>query len=206
LDAESERWLSALRSPGIERDKAVADLYQLLLRAARFEVNRRRARTSGISGGDLDDIALESANDAAAAVLRKLPEFRGDSRFTTWAYKFALLEVSVKLRRRAWRDREVSLESESWLGLHDGRPSPGGDAEQRELLLAVKEAIMAALTPRQREVLVALVLNGVPIDVLAERLGTSRAALYKTLHDARKKLRAELAGRGFELERKGQPA
>jgi RNA polymerase sigma-70 factor, ECF subfamily len=201
-DAESQTWLALLRSSGQEREDAVARLHELLLRAARFEVNRRRARLSGLSEVELDDIAAESANDAAAAVLRKLDDFRGDSRFTTWAYRFAILEVSVNLRRRAWRNREIPIESEHWLGRADGRPSPADDAEQRELFLAVKRAIDRSLTSHQRRVLTALALDDVPIDVLAERLGTTRGALYKTLHDARKKLRAEVAAAGFELEAK----
>jgi RNA polymerase sigma-70 factor, ECF subfamily len=201
-DAESQKWLASLRSSGKEHEDAVARLHRLLLRAARIEVSRRRATLSGSSDVELDDIATESANDAAAAVLRKLDDFRGDSRFTTWAYKFAILEVSVNLRCRAWRNREVPIEPEHWLGTEDGRPSPADDAEHRELLLALKGAIDRSLTSHQRRVLIALALDDVPIDVLAERLDTSRGALYKALHDARKKLRAELVAAGFELEPK----
>ena len=120
-------------------------------------------------------------------MLRRLDDFQGRSRFTTWAYKFALLEAAVKIRRRAWRGREVPLEPEQWTSL---APEPAEDAERAALLEAIREGIDSALTERQRTVLVALALNGVPIDVLAEREGTTRGALYKTLHDARKKLRA----------------
>jgi RNA polymerase sigma-70 factor (ECF subfamily) len=131
------------------------------------------------------------------AVVRKLPAYRGDSRFTTWAYKFALLEAAVKVRRREWRGREVPLDEDGWAQLPDRRASPGHDAETAQLLAVVRDAIGAALTPHQRAVLIALTLNDVPIDVLAERLATTRGALYKTLHDARRKLRAGLADRGL---------
>src|SRR5215213_2628197 len=171
--------LAALRGP--DRDAAVAELHALLLRAARFELGRRRVAD--------DDLAMEAADDALMAVLGKLDDFRGASRFTTWAYKFALLEAGVKARRRAWRGREVQIDEERWPEIPDTGLSAHDRLEQQELLRALQHAVRTELTPHQREVFVALALNGVPIDVLAERLGSTRGALYKTLHDARRKLR-----------------
>ncbi len=133
------------------------------------------------------------------AIRRKLHDYRGDSRFTTWAYKFALLEAAVAVRRRTWQDREVPLEDEGWARLADHRAAPDTDAETTELIDAVRDAIAEALTPHQRTVLIALVLNDVPIDVLAERLSTTRGALYKAVHDSRKKLRAHLAADGHVI-------
>ena len=196
LDSESRRWLDDLRSTGATRDEVLARLHELLLRAARFEVARRRPTLPHLRGNELDDIALEAADDALVSVLARLDDFRGASRFTTWAYKFALLEAAVKLRRRAWQGREIPLEPETWSLFASDSPTPSEEAEQRALLAAVQEGIETALTPHQRRVLVALTLNGVPIDVLAERLATTRGALYKTLHDARRKLRAYLADAG----------
>jgi RNA polymerase sigma-70 factor, ECF subfamily len=196
LDADSQEWIGSLSADGHIRADAVARLHELLLRAARFEVARRRARLPHLRGNDFDDIAVQSADDALVAVLAKLDDFRGDSRFTTWAYKFALLEAAVKLRRRAWQGREIPLEPERWPQLGDDSASPHADAEQSELLAAVRRAIDGALTAHQREVLVALALNEVPVDVLAERLGTTRGALYKTLHDARRALRRQLEADG----------
>ena len=131
---------------------------------------------------------------------RGLDDFRGASRFTTWVYKFALLEAAVKLRRRAWQGREVPLEPESWSLFASATLEPDEQAEQSELLAVLQAAIGEVLTAHQRRVLVGLALNGVPIDVLAERLNTSRGALYKTLHDARRKLRAHLEHSGLALE------
>jgi RNA polymerase sigma-70 factor (ECF subfamily) len=199
LDPASRRWLGELRGVGAERDAAIASLHELLLRASRFEVARRRPTLPHLRGNDLDDIALEAADDALVSVLAKLDDFRGLSRFTTWAYKFALLEAAVKLRRRAWQGREIPVEPEGWWRVASAAPTPGEEAEHAELLAAIAEAISSELTPHQRRVLVALALNGVPIDVLAERLGSNRGALYKTLHDARKKLRRHLAEAGFDL-------
>jgi RNA polymerase sigma-70 factor (ECF subfamily) len=197
LDPESQRWLRDLRGRGATREDAVGRLHAILVRAARFEVGRRRHALAHLRGDDLDDIAIQAADDALMSVLRRLDDYRGLSRFTTWAYKFALLEAAVKLRRRAWQGREVPLEPESWALLASEQHTPHEDAVQGEVLGAVQRAIQEALTPHQREVLVALALNGVPIDVLADRRGTTRGALYKTLHDARRRLRAELSASGI---------
>jgi RNA polymerase sigma-70 factor (ECF subfamily) len=199
LDEESRVWLADLRGEGAAREGATARLYELLLRAARFEVSRRRGAMPHLRGDDFDDLAHQAASDAMMAVLEKLGEFRGDSRFTTWAYKFALLEAAVKLRRRAWQGRELPVAEEKWLVIADSGSSPAAAAEQSELLDQIQEAIAAKLSPHQREVLLAVAVNGVPIDVMAERLNTTRGALYKTIHDARKKLRAGLAEAGFDL-------
>ena len=206
LDVESRRWLEELGGDRHVRDAAVARLHELLLRAARFEVSRRRLALPHLRGGDHDDLANQAADDALVAVLSKLDGFRGDSRFTTWAYKFALYEAAVKLRRRAWQDRELPLEPDGWSLIGSGMASPAEHAEDGELLAALRAAIADVLTAHQREVLVAITLNGVPIDVLAERLNTSRGALYKTLHDARKQLRSALASHGFDVrDMGGQP-
>lgn len=199
LDPVSQAWIDGLSADSPEREPAIEALHALLLKAARFEVNRRRGAISHLRDNDHDDLAHQSADDALVAVLDKLGDFRGDSRFTTWAYKFALLEAAVKVRRRAWQGREVPLEPESWALIGGDEPSPQQDVETTELLAALREAIESDLTGHQRAVLVAVTLNGVPIDVLAERLDTTRGALYKTIHDARRKLRAALAARGLDV-------
>ena len=193
VDAESRRWLSGLRGEGPRAEATRAELHDLLLRAARFEIGRRRGTLPHLRGGDLDDLAHQAAGDAMVAILAKLDSYRGDSRFTTWAYKFALLEAGVKLRRRAWQGREVPIEPQHWSVVAAESGSPESEAESRELLQEVKQAIETELSPHQREVLLGVAVSGVPIDVLAERLNTTRGALYKTIHDARKKLRAHLA-------------
>ena len=197
LDEESQEWLRGLRK---RSDDSVARLHELLLRAARFEVARRRATLPHLRGNELEDIAVEAADDALMSVLARLDDFRGASRFTTWAYKFALLEAAVKLRKRAWQGREIPLEPETWDLLGSGSPGPAERAEQAALIEAVQQGIAETLTEHQRRVLVALALNEVPIDVLADRLATTRGALYKTLHDARKKLRSHLQTSGVDLD------
>ena len=199
LDPASREWLASLRDDAPARDEAIERLHALLLRGARFEVGRRQASLPHLRGAELDDIALEAADDALMSVLRRLDDFRGLSRFTTWAYKFALYEAAVKLRRRAWQEREVPMEEDGWELVASAGLEPAQEVEQTELLGAIRRAIDATLSPHQRRVLIALAVNGVPIDVLADRLGTTRGALYKTLHDARRKLRRQLVTDGYSL-------
>jgi RNA polymerase sigma-70 factor (ECF subfamily) len=199
-DADSQQWLDALSTTGPKHQDAVDRLHAILTRAARFEIARRRRDLAGSQPGELEDLATQAAGDALMAIMRKLHTYRGDSRFTTWAYKFALLEAAVKVRTRAWQEREVPLEDDSWAQLADRRAAPDTDAETAELIDAISRAIAEALSPHQRAVLVAITLNDVPIDVLAERLSTTRGALYKTLHDGRKRLRARLAADGHDLD------
>jgi RNA polymerase sigma-70 factor (ECF subfamily) len=201
LDETSAQWLAALRSSGAERERAVGELHALLLRAARFETGRRAG--AALSARDRDDVAMQAADDALMLVLDKLDTFEGRSRFTTWAYKFAIYEAGVKTRRRGWQDREVALEDASWSLIPDSSSGPEAAVEERELLLALEAGIATALTAHQRNVLVALAITGVPIDVLAERLGTTRGALYKTLHDARRKLRGHLSNQGLAVLAEG---
>ena len=200
LDQESREWVGSLRAEGRVKHEAVARLHALLMRAAMFEVARRRPTLPHLRGDELADIATEAADDALMSVLRRLDDFRGTSRFSTWVYKFALYEAAVKLRKRAWQGREVPLEPESWSVFSSMGLEPDAEFEQSELLTTLQSAIGNVLTPHQRRVLIALALNGVPIDVLADRLNTTRGALYKTLHDARRKLRKHLDECGLTLD------
>jgi len=196
----SRVWIERLSATGPEREAAIAELHALLLRAARFEVGRRAA-SRNLRGGDYEDLAQQSADDALVAILGKLGDFRGESRFTTWAYKFVLYEAAAKVRKRSWQGREIPLTPEAWpLIADDHQRTAQQSVETTDRLTALHQAIETQLSPHQREVLVALALNEVPIDVLAERLNTTRGALYKTLHDGRQKLRGVLAARGLGLE------
>jgi RNA polymerase sigma-70 factor (ECF subfamily) len=197
MDPESRQWLRRLAAGSGEREQAAGELHAVLLRAARFEVRRRGSSLAHLAQADYEDLAQQSADDALVSIIGKLADFRGESRFTTWAYKFALYEAAAKVRRTAWRGRELPLGDEAMVQLADARADPHADAETAALLDVLSVGIERDLTDHQREVLVALALNEVPIDVLAERMSTTRGALYKTLHDARQKLRASLAASGM---------
>jgi RNA polymerase sigma-70 factor (ECF subfamily) len=190
-----EDWIAELTSDGPVRDDALRRLHALLLRAARYQVSRMSALRAMVGAAQVDDVITLAADEAMVAVLGKLSTFEGRSRFTTWAYKFAVLQAAVELRRQAWSRREVPLDAAP--PLIEQRPSPDQYAEGAELANAVRDAIDRVLTPHQRRIALALIVDEVPIDVLAERLGTNRNALYKTLHDARGRLRAHLALEGY---------
>ena len=189
-----DSWVADLSADGPVRQEALQRLHAHLLRASRHQVGRMRYLLPGIGARDLDDLAHQAADEALMAVLRRLGSFEGRSRFTTWAYKFAVLQASVEVRRQAWRTREVALPDT--VVLVDPSSSPADLTEAAQLAAAVQDAISTGLTPHQRRVALALLVDGVPIDVLADRLGTNRNALYKTLHDARCRLRASLIATG----------
>jgi RNA polymerase sigma-70 factor (ECF subfamily) len=189
-----DAWQADLTDDGPAGQQALARLREILLRAARHQVWRLRDVLPGAGSGELEDLAQQAADDALMAVLRKLDTFEGRSRFTTWAYKFGVLHAGVAVRRQAWRHREVPLPDT--LSVVDTSPTPAAVSEATELARAVTSAITGELTPHQRRVVLALLVDGVPIDVLADRLGSTRNALYKTLHDARRRLRAALTESG----------
>ena len=154
------------------------------------------------------DILVNNAGASWGATFAEFPENGWDkvmdlnvkSVFFLTQSLLALLEAAVKVRRRVWQGREVQLDAEGWSTIADRMRTPHADAETREVIDALQQAIREALSPHQREVLVALTLEDVPIDVLAARLGSTRGALYKTLHDARRKLRVTLAAQGLEVD------
>lgn len=198
LDLDSRAWIAGLRATGVEHDRALERLHDLLLRAAHTEARRRRHLYPEIDGVELDDICRQAAADAAVAVTAKLDGYRGASRFTTWAYAFAVLEVSVKLRRHAWRGGSVPTADDdaAWDRLAGGGAAAQSRIESAELLHALRRAVAEELSPRQREVFVAVALNDVEIDVVAGQLQSTRGAVYKVLHDARRKLRLRLEREG----------
>jgi RNA polymerase sigma-70 factor, ECF subfamily len=199
-------WMAGLRASGPQRDKTVAELRDLLLRVARFECERRRGMLH-VRGPELEDIAQQAANDALVSIMAKLDEFRGESRFTTWAYKFVMFQVSTKIGRHFWRTGSVTVaEPIDPERIADRLATPPDRrAEQRELLGALARAVEQDLTEHQRKVFVAIALDDVPVDALAAELSSNRNAVYKALFDARRKLRASLAGAGYAVSATPEP-
>ncbi len=196
LELGSDEWLAALQSGGEPRERAVGELHRMLLRVTRNEL-RRRSEQLRISGPELDDLAHQAAADALMSLLRKLGEFRGESRFTTWAYRFAIIEVSSKVGRSLWRNPTVALAAEDWERLPDRFGfEPAQQSEWRDLMAALRHAVETELSDRQRAVFVAIVLNGTSLDALVFEMDSNRNAIYKILFDARRKLRVALVAGG----------
>jgi RNA polymerase sigma-70 factor, ECF subfamily len=197
LDAESADWLRRLSAcGGVRRQKAEGELHARLLRIALAEVSRRAGSTP-VAGPELTDVAHQAADDAMVAILAKLADFRGESRFMTWAYRFIIPEVSSKLGRHYWRSPQVRLDAEQWDRL-PGRLGidPQQHAEPAAVLAEVRRVVDDELTVHQRRVFVAIVVDGIPLDALAARLGLQRNAIYKVIFDARRKIRRALVAKG----------
>lgn len=181
--------------------KAHTRLHELLLRVARAEISRRSDQLR-ISGPELDDLAFQAAADAMISILRKLDTFRGESRFTTWAYKFVIFEVSKKIGRHFWVNPPDRLDTEHWERLPDQFGySPEDAARCADLFETIRAAVEHELTAHQREVFVAVVVNGIPLEAVCEKLGTNRNAIYKTVYDARRKIHASLVAGGYIEEK-----
>jgi RNA polymerase sigma-70 factor (ECF subfamily) len=205
-DPTSRRWVEQLHPGHPRHEHAAARLHDVLQRAAVHELHRRRGPLQALSGPEFDDVAQQCANDAMVKILARIDDFEGRSRFTTWAYKFVIFEVSNKVARHAWRRHPPSAEELTSDELPDTlTPRPSDQAERREQLATLTKAVDQDLTPRQREVFVAIALNDVPIDVLALEVGSNRNALYKNLFDARRKLRARLAAAGHPIDEETRP-
>jgi len=197
LDEESAGWLRRLGAGGGERQAAERELHARLVRIALAEVRRRSAGTP-VTGQELDDVAHQAAGDAMLAILAKLGDFRGESRFITWAYRFVILEVSSKLGRHYWRNPPVALDAAQWERLPDRLGiDPARHAESAAILAEVRRVVDDELTSHQRRVFVAIVVDGIPLDALAAELGLQRNAVYKVIFDARRKIRRALVANGY---------
>ena len=194
-EAERREWLRCLRSRGRKRADAILYLSELLLQAARFEVERRRLSLPPLDDHKFEAIACESADAALIEVLDRLDEVGVGRCFSTWACKFAVIEAAIRGRKLAWEIGEELHEGNEHAALqHLGLPLTG-NADEQQLISFLKQAIDEALTAHERHVLTALAVNSVPIDVLAERLDSTRADVYETLRQARAKLREWIAVR-----------
>lgn len=196
VDGDDRRWIAALRDRGVDHEDAVRRLHKTVEQAARHQVRRMPHVWAALGVARAEEIIDSAADEATMAVLGSLGRFEGRSRFTTWAYKFGIYHAATEARRAMWHDRPVALDDTTELMSRDPM-TPEAYAETRDFAAAVTHAMRTVLTSHQRSVAHALIVEEVPIDVLAERMATNRNALYKTLHDARVKLRAELLRLGF---------
>lgn len=199
VERSNEEWIAALSQPGPEYDKALEDLRAVLVRGLGYALSDR----SNVRESDLEDFA----QDALLKILNGLHTFRGESRFTTWAHKIAVRVAFTELRRRRWRDVSLDEMTESREGDADFIPSsladpsigPEQEAMQRAILDALRRLVREELTDKQRQAMEA-VLKGMPLEEVARRIDTNRNALYKLLHDARRRLQQHLQDEGLSAE------
>jgi len=202
----NQEWLHDLNTSGSTQEAAIDDLRDLLLRAALYFFSRNTGDFQGMDREEIAQRAEDCAQDALMAVLDHLSDFRGDSKFTTWAYKFAINMAMMAARRERWKgvslDELASDESHffEWIlkDRSDGS-APEQSAIQAEIQSIIQEIIEDDLTDNQRRVLVMMVFHQVPMDEVVRHLNTNRNAVYKMLHDARRKIKHGLQSRGFEV-------
>lgn len=212
VDRTNEQWLADLKSESSQQAAALDDLRTRLKRSIFYYLSRERSDLSGLATQELDQMAQDLAQDAVLRVLDNLDTFEGRSRFTTWATKIAIRMAISDLRRAHYRDfslDNLTLGGELAAPVADGDPAPTQSpkppnperaAERDDVMLKISSALDEALTERQRKALVAVAIEGVPIEIVAERMDTNRNALYKLLHDARRKLRAHLEAQGLPMD------
>ena len=203
----NEEWLYALKANGEIQETAITDLRDLLLRATLYFFNRNQSDLARMNRDEILKCAEDCAQEALIAVMNHLSDFRGDSKFTTWAYKFAINTALMTARRERWKGKsldELSFSKQSttspW-AMEDTSSSstPDRSALQEEISQILREVIEQDLTDKQRQVLMLMVFHEVPMDEVVRQLGTNRNAIYIMLHDARRKLKNSLQARGFEV-------
>lgn len=211
-DRTNDQWLAELRAEPPEQTQAINDLRERLKRSIFYYLSRERSDLSDLATQEIDQMAQDIAQDAVLRVLDNLDSFRGASKFTTWATKIAIRMAISDLRRAHYKDYsldDLTIGGELMPSLSDAQPAPTqgtrppnpeSATERDDVLEKIGLAIDEALTERQRAALVAIAIDGVPMEIVAERLDTNRNALYKLLHDGRKKLRAHLEAQGLNMD------
>ncbi|MDB5074054.1 MAG: polymerase sigma factor [Chloroflexi bacterium] len=195
----AERLPAMLRSGGPEREAASEELRDLLLRAALAYLVRQQYPVEAFGADSYTSIAEDYAQEAFVIILRQLDTYRGDCRFTTWAYRIIINLIADEMRRRCWRRRPLPEDTE----VYPRRRASVAEndvaalAERRALWQLIDAIIQQELTPRQRAALVGRLFEEKPLIVLADELGTNKDNVYKLLHDARKHLKRALQARGI---------
>jgi len=207
-DRTNEQWLADLQGESAAQAAALNDLRKRLKRSIYYYLSQERSDLRTLAGQELEQMAEDLAQDATLRVMDNLGNFRGESRFTTWANKIAVRLAISDLRRARYKDfslDELTAEGD-WLPDSSGAvtatpsPTPEKATERDDVLQKIDDSLREALTERQYQALVAIALHGVPMDIVAERMDTNRNALYKLIHDARRKLRAHLESQGLSLD------
>ncbi len=208
IDRTNNQWLQELRSDdAVVQAQAIEDLKERLQRGIYYYLSRERSDLSGLSSHEHVQMAQDMAQDATLRVLDNLDSFRGDSLFTTWATRIAVRVAISDLRRARYRDFSLDnltaegdfLPSSASLISGERPAGPERAAEQENVIENIRKALKGVLTERQLQALVAVTIQEIPLEIVAEQMDTNRNALYKLIHDARKKLRQHLEGEGLSM-------
>lgn len=209
IDRTNEQWIEDLKTEGPTKEIALSDLRERLKRSVYYYLAQGRSDLSHLSENELSAMSDDLAQDATLRVMANIEHFRGESRFTTWANKIAVRLTISELRRARYRDFSLDALTVN----RDSIPVPSGQistaspaippekaTEQDDVMRLISESLETILTDRQYQALIAVALEGIPMDIVAEQMGTNRNALYKLIHDARKKLRGYLEAQGLSTD------
>jgi RNA polymerase sigma-70 factor (ECF subfamily) len=205
-DRDDSQWLSDLRSGGIAREEAVADLREWMRRSAFFYLRRHSHELRDLAADEIEALAEDAAQDAALSVLAKLDAFRGEARFLAWASKFGIGCAMLITRKRQWRDLSLDRLPDGWdespqvAISKDGWEHPELAAQRHEVWEVLRQVAREDLTEKQRLAFNYILIHGVKAEVVAERLGMTAGALYKLTHDARRKFKKALERRGLSKD------
>lgn len=208
IERSNEQWLADLSGSPLVQEQALQELRERLQRGIFYYLSRERSDLSQLSTQEITQMAEDLAQDATLRVIENLDSFRGDSRFTTWATKVAVRVAISDLRRARYKDFRLDdltaedelLPAAASLNNANPLPNPENAAERSDVMTKIDDALRGALTERQYQALEAVALRGVPLEVVAEQMGTNRNALYKLVHDARRKLRSHLESQGLSID------
>jgi RNA polymerase sigma-70 factor (ECF subfamily) len=207
-DRTNEQWIADLTSVDVAiQTHALEDIRKHLQRSIYFYLSQDRSDLRGLATNELQQMAQDLAQDATLRVMDNIQSFRGESRFTTWANKIAIRLAISDLRRARYKDFSLDeltadgdlLPFSSQLN-SPKEPTPEKAAERDDVMEKIELAFKEALTERQYQALAAIALHGIPMDIVAERMGTNRNALYKLIHDARRKLKTYLESEGMSTD------
>ncbi len=207
-ERSNEQWLADLRGGDEAQTQAIADLKERLQRGIFYYLSRERSDLQHFSHHELTQMAQDLAQDATLRVIANLDTFRGDSQFTTWATRIAVRVAISDLRRARYKDFSLDVLTADGDMVSatanpitsDKPPSPERSAERAEVFNRIQDALRDVLTERQFQALVAHAVNNVPLEIVADQMGTNRNALYKLIHDARRKLRTHFQQQGLSME------
>lgn len=209
-DRTNEQWLNDLRDEGETQARAIEDLQRHVRRSILYYLTQDRSDLRSLAHREIERMADDLAQDATLRVIDSADMFRGESKFTTWASRIAVRLAISDLRRARYKDfslENITADGELFptntdlsSGLNDNPPGPEVSMERQDVLRRIDAAMREALTERQYQVIQAVALRGVPMDVVAEQMDTNRNALYKLMHDARRKLRAHLEEQGLSMD------
>jgi RNA polymerase sigma-70 factor (ECF subfamily) len=195
----NDDWITQLTPP--PEDQAIAKLRAILIRGLKPALYKYVDR-------ELDQFVEDTVQDALLKILDKVDTFRGESKFTTWAMKIAVREGLSELRRAKYKDISLSdlvinddesgREEINQKSFTDDQPGPDRATHERMILQRVQKMIDEELTDKQKTAMNALMMHGIPIEVVAEQMGTNRNALYKLVYDARLKMKERLMAEGID--------